>query len=109
MLEEHGHYQVTLAQGGNEGWEAVMSNPPDVILLDLLMPELNGLALLDRLQSHLEYSKIPVIVLTGADVNMQQHTAEKFAGQLLLTKSTLRETDLLRALDHALKKDTQGS
>jgi signal transduction histidine kinase/CheY-like chemotaxis protein len=109
MLEEYGHYQVTLAQGGNEGWEAVILNPPDVILLDLLMPELNGLALLDRLQSHPEYSKIPVIVLTGADVNMQQHTAEKFAGKLLLTKSTLRETDLLRALDHALNKDTQGS
>jgi len=65
-LERDGH-RILTAGNGNEALEAVKETPPDLILLDVMMPDVDGWAVLDQLKTHLgkPFSDIPVILLTA--------------------------------------------
>lgn len=104
ILNEQNRYQVTLAQGGSQGWDLISAKPPHAIILDLFMPDMNGFDLLEKLRAHSDLQDIPVIVLSGADLTSEQHQQLAQFGQQLLTKSLLRESDLLGLLDRALKR-----
>ena len=56
---------VTLAHDGVEGLEKARSIKPTIILLDIMMPKMNGLEVLEKLKSDPELKKIPVIMLTN--------------------------------------------
>jgi CheY-like chemotaxis protein len=60
-------FEVLMASNGREGLEKASSAKPDVILLDVMMPELNGLEVLENLKSQPETKNIPVIMLTNMD------------------------------------------
>jgi CheY-like chemotaxis protein len=64
ILEPHG-YEVTLAADGREGLKAVEAQKPDLIILDVMMPILNGFAMCARLREDPQYKDIPVILLTA--------------------------------------------
>jgi two-component system response regulator VicR len=58
-------YQVKGAHGGREGLDLVQQNPPDLILLDLMMPDIDGWDVYHQLKA-MEFSKnIPVIIITA--------------------------------------------
>lgn len=63
-LRQHG-FQVLLAGDGGEGHRALKLHKPDVILLDLAMPEVNGWDFLQRLQETGQLGKIPIIVVSA--------------------------------------------
>jgi len=104
MLEESGKFQVTLAEGGKKGWEEMLQNRPDAVVLDLFMPDLDGFTLLNHMRSTPQLSDLPVIVLTGADLTPEQHVQMAQLGQQIITKSLLRERELMVALETALRK-----
>lgn len=64
FLRKAGH-QVTLAGNGKEALAAVLQSTPDVVLLDLFMPELDGPTFLEIVRSYLRMFSLPVVVLTG--------------------------------------------
>lgn len=104
MVEEGGVFHANLAQGGEAGLEALKRLTPDIILLDLFMPDLNGFEVLEKLKAEPRLSRIPVIVLTGADLKAEQQALLEEYGSQMLTKSILKEKDLLQNLESALKK-----
>lgn len=55
------HYRVTTAASGEEGLALAAANPPDIIILDLGLPDLDGFAVCERLR---QWTNIPVIVLS---------------------------------------------
>jgi DNA-binding response OmpR family regulator len=59
-------YEVLTASNGLEGLEQAQAQEPDLIVLDLLMPEMNGLDMLKELRS---YSAVPVVILTAKDAD----------------------------------------
>ena len=64
------HYRVKLANSGPRGLELAALAPPDLILLDIMMPEMDGYEVLERLKADPATRRIPVIFLTaksGAD------------------------------------------
>lgn len=63
-LRQHG-FQVLLAGDGAEGHRALKVHKPDVILLDLAMPEVNGWDFLQRLQETGQIGKVPIIVVSA--------------------------------------------
>ncbi len=65
FLSERG-YEVETAADGEAGLEALRLNPPDVLLMDLEMPKLNGLEVLRRMK--LERIDVPVITISGHPV-----------------------------------------
>jgi|SRR3990172_3320225 len=58
-------YEVSIALGGREGLEKIKSARPDLILLDIMMPEPDGMEVLERIKSDPETKDIPVVVLTN--------------------------------------------
>ncbi len=64
VLEPEG-YEVITAENGVEALAKVESEDPDLVLLDVMMPELDGFAACDKLKSSPESRGIPVVLLTG--------------------------------------------
>jgi len=58
-------YRIAEALSGPAALELVATDPPDVILLDLMMPEMNGFEVCDRLKRDLTTRHIPIIIITG--------------------------------------------
>lgn len=63
-LRQHG-FQVLLASDGGEGQRAMTIHKPDVVLLDLAMPDVNGWDFLQRLQETGHLGKVPIIVVSA--------------------------------------------
>jgi CheY-like chemotaxis protein len=68
-------YEVDTASDGMEALEKLPNFFPDLILLDMMMPKMNGLEMLQKLQSNEKTKKIPVIMLTN--VSSKDANAEK--------------------------------
>jgi CheY-like chemotaxis protein len=88
-LEELGAWKVLVASSGIEGVELARSHQPDGILLDVLMPEIDGFEVLQRFQEHVETQSIPVILLTA---RVQPEDREKFS-QMAITGVILKPFD----------------
>jgi len=68
LEEEFEHtYTVFQAHDGKEGWNTIRKIHPDIVVCDIQMPEVNGWELCKSLKSDMEYSHIPVILLTVED------------------------------------------
>ena len=63
-LEKEG-FEVEVAYNGVEGLEKVQSNPPDAIVLDVMMPEKDGYVVCKELKGDDKYCDIPIILLTA--------------------------------------------
>jgi signal transduction histidine kinase/CheY-like chemotaxis protein len=73
QLEQAGSYRVMTADGGQAGLEHIAAAAPDLIILDLMMPEVDGFAVLDQLDRQPHTRDIPVIVLTAKDLTIREH------------------------------------
>ncbi|MFM7426875.1 MAG: response regulator [Elainella sp.] len=72
-LEDIGGWSVMTAASGQEGLAQVMMSPPDAILLDMMMPEMDGFTFLTHLRTQLAEISIPIVLLT-AKINLPQAT-----------------------------------
>ncbi|MBW1837606.1 MAG: response regulator [Deltaproteobacteria bacterium] len=64
QLEKEG-FDVEIAYDGVEGLEKVKANPPDAIILDVMMPEMDGYEACKKLKSDDKYADIPILMLTA--------------------------------------------
>ncbi len=62
-------YTVVQAKNGKEGLEAAFKHHPNLILLDVIMPEMDGLTMLDELRQDSWGSKVKVIILTNQEMD----------------------------------------
>jgi len=68
---------------------------PDVILLDLMMPEMDGFAVVAALQKEASWQDIPVIVITARDLDAQDRERLNSGVQSVLVKERFRPADLI--------------
>ncbi|CAN2039736.1 histidine kinase [Candidatus Magnetomoraceae bacterium gMMP-15] len=66
LLSKEG-YDIDLACDGNEGLDKAVKNPPDLILLDVVMPEMDGFELCKHLRSDSLLTEVPIIMITSLD------------------------------------------
>jgi len=64
VLEENGYIPV-MAKNGVEGEELIRKDPPDLILLDVLMPKESGVRLYRNMKTNKNFKKIPIVILSG--------------------------------------------
>ncbi len=86
MLEREG-CTVDVAENGIVALERVAKAKPDIILLDLLMPKMDGFEFLAALRARPDGSEIPIVVLTAKDLSDAER--ERLAGE---TKAVLRKS-----------------
>jgi len=99
--EKHG-WQVMEAENGLVGLERLAGRKPGVILLDLLMPEMDGFAFLDELRRRPDCRQVPVIVVTAKDLTEEDH--RRLTGQVIqiLQKGGYSTQQLLDEINRTL-------
>jgi DNA-binding response OmpR family regulator len=65
LILARGNFEITGAVGGQEGLEAVRRLKPDLVLLDLMMPDIDGWEVYQQMKADEELGNIPVIVVTA--------------------------------------------
>lgn len=92
-------YELLEATNGQEGLEIVATHTPDCILLDLIMPEMDGVEVLQAL--HNQWEHIPVVVLTA---DIQESTRQQCLklGAVAFINKPLQEAEMLQAIKQAI-------
>jgi CheY-like chemotaxis protein len=67
VLLTHEHYSLVFAEGGAQGLEKIAAVRPDVVLLDVMMPDVNGFEVCRRLRAKPSLEKLPIIMMTVWD------------------------------------------
>lgn len=88
-------YQTSFALSGREALERLTILTPDLILLDLMMPDLNGLEVCQRIKSNPDYCDIPIILLTASQEEHHLIEAFELGADDYVTKP-FRKPELLR-------------
>ena len=86
ILQSQGDFTIFEASTGKEGLELVQLEHPDLIILDLMMPEMDGFAVLDSLRSNPDTAEIPVIVSTAKELTKDEKTRLQGQIQVVLQK-----------------------
>ncbi len=86
-LQKGGHTVIT-AVNGVQALERLAENPPDLVLTDLTMPEMDGLTLLKHIRSDQRFGHLPVIMLTASGQDEDRQTARAEGANEFLTKPT---------------------
>jgi CheY-like chemotaxis protein len=96
-LLEHEGFKVLRAEHGRDAWAMMYDHTPDLVLLDLMMPEMDGLTLLRMIRRSDRWTNLPVVVLTGAsdDLKLVQRARELKIHDLI-PKATFGFDDLLK-------------
>jgi two-component system, OmpR family, alkaline phosphatase synthesis response regulator PhoP len=78
--------EVITAESGEEGFDLALSAHPDAILLDVVMPGVDGLEVLARLRGNLSTSAVPVVLLTASSELDTRETAEELGVSGIIAK-----------------------
>jgi CheY-like chemotaxis protein len=95
-------YQAFVAASVEEAWQQVRANRPDVVLLDLVMPEADGVTFLRRLRGDPELASTPVIVVSGVSFMALTKAAEQLGIHSQLIKSRFSLNDLVQRVTSLL-------
>jgi two-component system chemotaxis response regulator CheY len=96
---------IAEAANGSEAFHAVAANRPDVMIVDLMMPEMNGLALLDKLRSAGLMDPIAVIVTTGS---ITPSSVVRDKGALGVLRKPFTRAELRAAVQTVVRRRTSG-
>jgi threonine synthase len=95
ILQSQGNYTLLEASDGRDALETVQRELPDLVILDLMMPEMDGFSFLDALKADPNTANIPVIVVTAKVLTGQEK--QRLSGQIesLMQKGDFLNDDLL--------------
>lgn len=100
-------FEIELAENGQLGIEKLKSFHPDIILLDIMMPNMNGLEVMTQLKSEEKTKNIPVVVLTNiADMRITNMALTKGAAMFII-KSQTEPADVIASVKGVLAKSDQ--
>lgn len=92
---ESGGYSVLTADSGREGMEKAVVYRPDLIILDLMMPDMDGFEVAQSLKANVATADIPICILTAKDITVEERM--ELAGKIesVMQKSFFSKEDLL--------------
>ena len=102
-LKDAGHEVIT-ASNGTDGLDQAASFKPDIILLDIIMPSMNGFDVLADLKRNPETQAIPVILITNLPETTSGEKARGLGAADYLVKAEVEPKELTRLIEQHLKK-----
>jgi threonine synthase len=105
LLEAHGTFLVSEAESGSIALQLVKQSVPDLIILDLMMPEMDGFALLDRLRAQMPTHDIPIVVVTAKELTSVEWKRLDGHIEQLMTKGDFFVEELVEEIEDALRQE----
>ena len=105
LLEATGRYRVHEAYDGQSGLQSIKRYKPALIVLDLILPDIKGEEVLERLKTGEDTRDIPVVVLTAKDIHADER--EQLLGKIisLFEKANLDRQALVDYVDETLSDE----
>lgn len=103
ILQSQGNYQLYEANNGKDAVEMISRERPNLVLLDLMMPDMDGFQVMDALQLKKETKDIPIIVITAKELTPEEKKRLKGHIQTLMQKGDFMNDDLLDEVRALLK------
>ncbi len=97
-------YQVAVAGDGLEAVAKIGSEMPDLILLDVMMPKLSGMKVLEAVRANAKTKSIPVVMFTNLANEADAKRAKELGVSKYLIKSDVDPTQLVGLVDEMVKK-----
>jgi len=96
--------KVSSASDGEEGLKKALADHPDLILLDLMMPKMNGHEMLKELRKDKWGAHVPVTVLTNVDDNLDIFMVTNYPNTNYAIKSSMKLEDIVNTVKERTKK-----
>jgi len=103
FLRKGGHV-VQHVPDGRQAIVAVMELLPDIVVLDLKMPDMDGVGFLEVVRSYLRLSKLPIILWTGHSDEQEVNEALKLGVEAVLVKTRTDYSDILSEVNRVIAK-----
>lgn len=103
LLESDGNYDVVEALSGRDGLKAVYEHRPDLIILDLMLPEMDGITVLQTLKDDPALRDIPVVVVTAKEMTQPERDALEVQTASILSKGSMDREKFLYVVQSVLK------
>ncbi len=95
LLESDGHYRIIEAASGRTGLKAIYEHRPELIVLDLMLPEMDGFAVLETLRKDHKLRDIPVLILSAKELTAQEQAALEPYISSMIQKASLDRSKFL--------------
>lgn len=105
-LLEKEDWEVVEAQNGEDGLNKIKIHTPKLILLDLMMPKIDGFQFINLLRQNLDWAKIPVIIITAKDLSEQERETLNHYAQDIIRKGAYDRQLLLQEIESLIEKAT---
>jgi DNA-binding response OmpR family regulator len=102
-------FQVVGAMGGREGLEAIQAQKPDLVLLDLMMPDMDGWEVYQKMKADDATKSIPVIVVTAKAKSIDKVLGLHIAKVDDYITKPFGPQELLASVEQVLARQTQGA
>jgi threonine synthase len=103
ILQSQGDFEIFEASNGKDGVDLVTKELPDLVILDLMMPEMDGYAVIDALRSKPETTNIPVIVATAKELTVNEKSRLQGQIQSLMLKGDFLNDEFLEDVRSLIK------
>ena len=97
-------FKVRTAFNGKEALEKVKESKPGLILLDLMMPEMDGFEFAEKLRENKDWLDIPVVVITAKDLTKEDHQRLKGNVEAIMQKGSYSKNELLSEVGERIKQ-----
>ncbi|MFH1510014.1 MAG: response regulator [Candidatus Nealsonbacteria bacterium] len=94
-------YDVVVARNGEDGLRVMEESKPDLVLLDIVMPKMNGFDVMEKMNENKDIKKIPVVIVSNSGQPVEIDRAQKLGAKDWLVKT---EFDPKEVLDKVKKQ-----
>lgn len=103
-LERDGHI-VTLAANGSQALQEAQAQTPDIILLDILMPEMNGIEFLQKYDATTKHPQVKIVVMSNIGQDTEVKKAMALGAYKYIVKAHSSPRDLSLLVNHLIRKN----
>ena len=103
MKFKEGGYEVLQAGTGLEGLELAKKDKPALILLDIIIPQFDGFAVLEKLREDADTKDIPVVLLTNLSQDCDQQRGKDLGAKEYLVKAHLTPSEVFKKVEQYIK------
>jgi PAS domain S-box-containing protein len=98
-------FSLEIALDGVAGLEAIELNPPDILLLDLIMPRLDGFGVIERLRADPQTRGLPIVVISAKDLSESEAARLKETAKAVMRKQGFEGEKLVEEISSALRHE----